>query len=93
MNRTLRTLLVAAAGVGVAVTGGWTVDTVANPSPWSNSAATKNKVTTTTSAIDMSSATIPSATNAAIASSSVRKWSELRMIPAAGASPRWTGTW
>ena len=47
---------------GVAVTGGWTVDTVANPSPWSNSAATKNKVTTTTSAIDMSSATIPSGT-------------------------------
>jgi len=51
---------------GAAVTGGWTVDTVATPSPWSNSTATKNKVSTTTSVIDMTSATIPAGTPSSI---------------------------
>jgi hypothetical protein len=56
-----------AGGAAVAsASGTWTADTTASPSSWSNSAATKNKVSSTTSAIDVTSATIPAGTPASI---------------------------
>src|SRR5436309_12259444 len=55
-----------AGGPALSGTPGWTADTTAAPSPYVNAAATGNTIYSTTTAIDMSDASIPAGTPAAL---------------------------